>query len=361
MSLSLWHKSGLLRRELALYLRFAESFGRVIVVSYGGREDVRLAADFPGLRFICNRWNLKQRLYLITLPWLVALNCLAYTNRIVKTNQMPGSQLAIALARKIGAHFVSRCGYHFADFLQRQYGSNSPKAKNAVALEQVTYANADMALVTSKSFRKRVISDYGFDPDKVFVVPNYVDLHLFNKRPQTSESLRRLVFVGRLDYQKNIYALLEALSCSDIILDVVGDGPLRGQLELASAKFQTRAIFHGRLPHESLPHIFEAADAFVLSSHYEGHPKSLLEAMAAGLPVIGTDVPGISECIDDGTTGLLCPPTVEGLRAAITKLAQDRDLRTRLGEAARSHAINHYSLDTIVEQELSLLSGLVQP
>src|SRR3546814_18364330 len=81
--------------------------------------------------------------------------------------------------------------------------------------------------------------------------------------------------------------------------------------------------------------MINAGRIFVLPSSYEGHPKTLLEAMACGAAVIGTDVPGIREVIEDGRTGLLCAPTAAALRDAIERLLSDEPLRRRLGGHAR--------------------------
>ena len=107
-----------------------------------------------------------------------------------------------------------------------------------------------------------------------------------------------------------------------------------------------------------LPAIMQDWDLFVLPSLYEGHPKALIEAMAAGLPVVGSNVIGIREIITDGENGLLAEPDADSLRAAIQRLIQDRALRQRLGRAAREHAVQHFSLDRIVELELEMLQAV---
>src|SRR3546814_4760578 len=90
---------------------------------------------------------------------------------------------------------------------------------------------------------------------------------------------------------------------------MVGDGDLRATAEREAARRGVKARLHGNLPHQNLPEMINAGRIFVLPSSYEGHPKTLLEAMACGAAVIGTDVPGIREVIEDGRTGLLCAPT----------------------------------------------------
>src|SRR3546814_4813955 len=105
---------------------------------------------------------------------------------------------------------------------------------------------------------------------------------------------------------------------------MVGDGDLRATAEREAARRGVKARLHGNLPHQNLPEMINAGRIFVLPSSYEGHPKTLLEAMACGAAVIGTDVPGIREVIEDGRTGLLCAPTAAALRDAIERLLSDR-------------------------------------
>jgi glycosyltransferase involved in cell wall biosynthesis len=138
----------------------------------------------------------------------------------------------------------------------------------------------------------------------------------------------------------------------------VGDGPQRAELEAAAAKGQARVSLLGNLPHTELPALLNGCDLFILPSLYEGHPKVLIEAMSCGLPAIGTRVPGIQELIQDGETGLLCDTSPEGIRGAIRELLGDRELRTRLGRAAREYVLEHFSLDKILELELALYKEL---
>jgi len=98
---------------------------------------------------------------------------------------------------------------------------------------------------------------------------------------------------------------------------------------------------------------------FVLPSQYEGTPKALLEAMACGLAVVGTNVPGIRELIQDGVNGLLCEPDVKAISEAIARLLNDAELRARLGRAARRFVEERYAQSKVVETEARLLTTLM--
>ena len=128
-------------------------------------------------------------------------------------------------------------------------------------------------------------------------------------RPTGDTRRNRICFVGRLAEQKNVGALLDAVSGLDVELLVIGDGPLRPALEARARAQDATARFLGVVPHRDLPAIMAGSSLFVLPSLYEGHPKTLIEAMACGVAVIGTDVPGIRDLLRHEETGYLCRPT----------------------------------------------------
>ena len=99
---------------------------------------------------------------------------------------------------------------------------------------------------------------------------------------------------------------------------------------------------------------------FVLPSLYEGQPKTLIEAMAMGMPVLGTDVPGIREVISHGDNGWLCLSDVASLNEAVKNLITDSEKRKKLGEGARRTVEMNYSLDKIVDMEINLIRDLLK-
>jgi glycosyltransferase involved in cell wall biosynthesis len=169
----------------------------------------------------------------------------------------------------------------------------------------------------------------------------------------TGEGDPVVLYAGSLAPEKRVDRLLRAVAAAraevpGLTLWIAGDGPLRPELERhASALGPPGAVRFLGARHD-LPDWLGAADLLALVSDTEGVPGVLLEAGAAGLPVVATRVGGVPECVEDGRTGLLVEPGDEAaLTAALARLARDRDLRRALGEAARQRVLRDLTLPEV--------------
>ncbi|SVD66774.1 uncharacterized protein METZ01_LOCUS419628, partial [marine metagenome] len=151
-----------------------------------------------------------------------------------------------------------------------------------------------------------------------------------------------------------LYLLLSALENTGIGLDVVGGGESRMALEAEANRLGLKVNFLGCLPNDQLAKIYQSHKIYILCSRFEGNPKTLLEAMACGCAVIGTDVPGIKEVICHEESGLVVKESAESLRTAILLLCQDRHLRYNLGQRARQQVEEQNSLESAVLKELEV-------
>jgi len=139
----------------------------------------------------------------------------------------------------------------------------------------------------------------------------------------------------------------------DVRLYIFGSGSLEAEVRREIEGFDNIRLM-GVIPHEKLPVELNKSEIFVLPSLYEGHPKALLEAMACGLPVIGSDVEGIRGIIEDGVNGVLCGLDPESIREKILLLASDRGLRERLGREARRYVVENFSFEKLFLRELEV-------
>ena len=357
-SLQGWSSDGFLERELALYRILAEKLERVTFVTYGYEGDEAFLPALGRIRLVCNRHRLPRPVFERAVSDLHPL--LVRGSTVLKSNQVEGADVPLRAARRWRKPFVARCGYLLSHFSERRYGSDSPQAERARRLERRVFTKADRVSVTTGEMRDAVVERYGVGEARIRVIPNYVDTEAFRPRPRTNGSggSPRICFVGRLDDQKNPLALVEAVSGLDAELVVVGAGRLQSEVERTAAARGVRLSLPGRLPHAELPELFATCDLFVLPSSYEGHPKALLEAMAAGLPVVGTDVDGIRNLLRDRENGLVTGTSAAELRKAIRELVDSAALRERLGRAARAFVVENYSLAKIAPLELGIVREL---
>lgn len=177
--------------------------------------------------------------------------------------------------------------------------------------------------------------------------------------------------VARLVREKGCFELLEAfrwlaLTGRDVHLQIIGpeqNGDRDGVLAAIRAAQQEPALA-GRLHYPGyqtdLPAYLAASDLFVLPSYREGMPRTIIEAMAMGLPVVATEIRGCREEVLPEQTGLLVPPRhMEPLEQALRRLCADPELRRRLGAQARQTALNHYDERQVLERQAAVLQRLI--
>ncbi len=194
--------------------------------------------------------------------------------------------------------------------------------------------------------------ELGVRPNRLFHLPNVVDTSQFYPAgdPPSREGTVRLLAVGRLSAEKRFDRLLRILANLPVELrpivraSIAGDGPLRPSLERQARELglDQTVCFLG--PQADMAPIYRDHDLLALTSDSEGSPNVILEAMASGLPVLGTRTGGVTELVDSGVTGLVARPSDEvALAVALETLLRNRDLRRRMGAQARDRALLNHS------------------
>ncbi len=217
-----------------------------------------------------------------------------------------------------------------------------------LSLERGTWEGA-RAVVSNSEFYKSRYHELGLDASKISVIPSAVDIAEPNEAKGTG--VRRQIGVREDEVLVTCVArLVERKGHDDLVragaglrLLFVGDGPYRRRLEGRGA------ILAGW--REDIPEVLAASDLVALPSRFgEGCPNAVLEAMAAGKPVVATRAGGTPEVVVDGETGLLVTPgDVAGLGEALGRLAADPALRRRMGAAGRARAAERYAVDGMVK------------
>ena len=212
-------------------------------------------------------------------------------------------------------------------------------------LTSLVWKNAAGIVANSEGLRvlaDKTASRYG---KKVMMIPNGVNREVFTPRTEGSPTTKtRILFVGRLTEQKGVTYIIDAVNKilktrsapkGDMACDIIGDGPLREVLEkkVMELGLSDTIKFHGWVPREKLPSFYQNADLFILPSSDEGMPNVVLEAMASGLPIITTFVPGSEELVVAGENGMLVKDRTN-LVPAILDFLDNREKWKAMGRAS---------------------------
>ena len=242
-----------------------------------------------------------------------------------------------------------------------------PAASRAVRLVERTLAHiTDRVVAISPAQREDIVTRFRIaDPARTVVVPLGLDLAHLTAVDAGAAHLRArfgipdgalvVGYVGRLVAIKDPATLVRAFAHvaetrRDAMLLVVGDGPLRADVEalVAALGLHTRVRMAGWV--EELAPLYATIDVCALSSRNEGTPVALIEAMAAGKPVVATRVGGVADVVEHGDTGLLVPPQdPAALAEAILRLAADPAERARMGAAGRRGIAARFSPQRLVD------------
>jgi glycosyltransferase involved in cell wall biosynthesis len=226
---------------------------------------------------------------------------------------------------------------------------------------------ADRVICVSEPLKKHLVKKWDVPAEKIVVFPNVADVRRFKPDPGARYQVREsfgisaaplILFVGNFYEWHDVGTLLKAFvevlkNFPDARVMLVGDGAKRRAMEQLARELgiEQAVIFTGMVAHTDVPRYMAAADIAVvpyplLDQDIWLSPLKLFEYMAAGNPIIASDVGQLSEWIDDGRNGLLVPPgDVTAMAAAIDRLIRNPDLPSRLGRSAREDAVEKHSWD----------------
>jgi glycosyltransferase involved in cell wall biosynthesis len=234
-----------------------------------------------------------------------------------------------------------------------------------MAAYRLTSFLVDRVTIISRLAAERYVQIGAVPASQIQVVPNAVDTEQFRPLPATRAALRRelglgdefvWLAVGRFEEPKAYPTMIGAFARLAVgrlpsRLLLVGQGSLRNVLEglIRTEKLAARVQFLG--VRRDVPELMGAADGYVLSSVREGMPVVLLEAAAAGLPIVATRVGGVAEVTEDGATGLLVPPAnPAALAEAMQRIeALDPEARRAMGARGRALVEERYGTERVME------------
>ena len=274
--------------------------------------------------------------------------------------------------------FVPFVLYWFANPKARlvivEHHSNALKRAKDWGFTLVNHWLASATIYLTEQYREQVKQKLGplLVSRKVNVIPNGLDIEAFCPNAERRSQAGDLVIgmQGRMTATKDYRTLLQSFaklcetpesnySCR---LEIAGDGPMRAELESLATQLgvRDRVGFLGLLTQEEMIERLQSWDMFVLSTHGETMSRALMEAQSCGLPLIASDVSGVSAAVDHRRTGLLVPPrNADALAEAMRELVSNADLRRELGIASREHAVSHFSADQCWRRYREIINKVV--
>jgi D-inositol-3-phosphate glycosyltransferase len=215
--------------------------------------------------------------------------------------------------------------------------------------------DATKIIVLTDDYKYLISRKYGIKLQKITVIPNG---NSFGKNDNTMRNANptKLLFVGRLSKQKNIPLLLDAFKRAHeinnkITLTIIGDGTYRQYIHdfISMNRLTNSIICKGIRYGQMLKNEYKNADIFISTTNQESFGTVFLEAMASGLPIIASNIPGLRNVVKNGKTGLLVSPTVMNFTKAIQRMTNDESLRKKLIHNS-TEEVKKYDWNTIVEK-----------
>ncbi len=232
--------------------------------------------------------------------------------------------------------------------------------------------SCDVMIALSQQWRQDLYTISGNTNIRVIYNPTVLRQPVRDRQPEAlgsdSAAGQRTVnflFMGRLGKRKGVYDIIRAaglLKAENITVNLYGDGEIERVRREVQAQGQVDTVqVCGWIDGSQKEAVFQQADVLLLPSYHEGLPIAILEAMAYGLPVLATDVGGVSEAVEDGVNGcLLQPGDCQALAEAMDRLAASGSLRARMGYAGYEIAARQFALPVIIEQLESLYDQLAE-
>jgi len=239
-------------------------------------------------------------------------------------------------------------------------------------LDRWTNGLVDRNVCVSRGVADFMEQSVGLDPRKTTVIPNAVDLETFQQASPVDvtefgipSGSRVLITIGRLEYQKGIDVLLDAAPAvvsrfTDVHFLIVGDGPDRVALERQAERAGLISRVHWAGFQSDVPRLMASSVGLVLPSRWEGMPNVVLEAMAAGKPVVATEVEGTRELIRPGINGWLVPPSnPQSLAEGLISLVSDPTRAATFGLRSQSTVGEEFTIDNLVQNHVNLFREIL--
>ena len=302
--------------------------------------------------------HMRHRLDVIGLMW--ALRQHELRPAIVVTHSINAHVVGHLIARKVGSPHVTT--EHLGD------GPGTPRARHREVLARMVGPRVDCAIAISQRQIPRLLK-FGYRRDRIRIIANGVpEIVASASAPSVRSQLGierdalLAVLVATLRPEKDPGVFVRAVQMAQkseprVRGVVVGGGPESDHVKALAGE---GGIVSMTGPRSDVPDILEAADVVCLSSTAEGLPMIILEAMAAGKPIVATEIGGVAEAVQNGRTGILVPVgDVQAFAAALVRLAGNAELADRMGRAGRERHRTHFSYEPMIDKYADVLDAML--
>lgn len=342
-------------RFVSYYLaRYAKHFDKVYVFSW--ENETYLLPD--RVELVSNRYHIPKYIYAFLLPFIERKRLSQCA--VLRLMQFTAIVPAVIAQLLLGAKIVSTYGFRYPEFFA--IDGKPIRAFFTKALEFLFSKSPDAFIATTHA-TEQFLMQRGIRPQDIFFIPNGVDVELFKpSRHALDKNKVKILFVGRLEKQKNLKSLILAIAGSKyknaIKLIFIGNGALKETLVALAKKSSVALEIIDPVAHDKLPSYYQSADIFTLVSEVEGHPKALIEAMACGLPCVASDYAGHNEIALENETAIITRKDPESIKVAIDKLISQDSLREKIARGAREYAEKNFDIKKLLGKEIELLKQI---
>lgn len=341
-------------------LRQKKPNSEIKIITYSKKNQPRCLRPHEGLE-IFGTSSKHRSLYTLDLTIILIRLFLTKWRPDLITVQTPWEEglIGLVFSKIFCIKFLPQL--HF-DLFSKDWQKESPFNFFRKRIALIAFKYADKIRVVSEPLKKKLTEKINVSPQKITVAPVAVNFSPSKEKKEDcqkkifgqfliSYNSQIVLFVGRLVPAKNLSLFVEVAKQINIVLPhvifaIAGSGPEEKTIrsKISRLKLEHNFIFLGSIPHSMTPTLYAASDIFLLTSHYEGFGRVVLEAMLSGIPVVSTKCTGPEELIDHEKTGFLFPkndPTA--LANATINLLKSPDEKQKIGTAAREKVKIAYS------------------